>query len=171
MKRLAVAVIFILAICMTLAGCGISPYGADRAENVGENYFDIYVCGAVEREGYYRVKAGTSCTDVIALAGILPQSMLPAWYTDTVTVRTKELVVNYYDGEQLRYCVNANSPEIAYRMSIDGIPDEVVALIADYTEAHGTICNKAQLSTALGEWAEEYCYRFYVAAEDYEAAD
>lgn len=168
MKRLLTTVIFMLVCSLAFSACTLMPYVGVELPEKDEKTFTVYVCGAVEREGYFTVRAGLSYTELITRAGILPQSYLPVYYTDTVTESTKVIVVDYYDGTKQCYCTNANSPEITARNHIDGLPDEVVSLVADYIEAHGTVHNKTQLYEALGEFAEEYIYRFFVAEADYE---
>ncbi len=170
MKRLAVAVIFVL-IALTFAGCALTPYHPSTVETVAARTFDVYVCGAVANEGFYSVEAGTSWTELVSLAGLLAQSIMPEFYTDTITGDVDRLVINYYDGQKACNCVNANSVAIAMRLPIANIPDWVVERIADHIEAHGTIRNKQQLAQALGDAAEDFCYRFFVDMVDYEKAD
>ena len=169
MKRLSATVIFLFVLCVLLAGCVYMPYRGRNIEDNSAETFTVYVCGAVEREGYVTVEAGTSCVDTVKLAGLLPQSILSVYYTDTVTESLKELVVNYADGGKICYCINANSPLIPLHIPIDGLPTEVTELLADYIDRNGAIRNKRQLKSALGEYAEDFHYRFFIAEQDYEA--
>ncbi len=166
-RRLAATVIFLFLLCVALAGCTDIPYAPQKLPNGKAESYSVYVCGAVAREGYYTAAAGTSCVSVIEQAGLLPQSILPSLYTDAVDGSVAVLVVNYFDGQKQCYCVNANSPLIALRMSVDGLPDEVVSLLADWIEANGVFRNKDQVFSALGEYASDYHYRLFVAKEDY----
>ncbi len=167
--RLFTTVIFLLIMCIALAGCTDFPYAPKALPNGKTESFSVYVCGAVAHEGYFTAAVGTSCISVIEQAGLLPQSILPSLYTDTVDGSVTVLVVNYYDGKKQCYCVNANSPMIELRMPVDGLSDEVVRLLADWIEANGRFRNKRQVISALGEYASDYHYRLFVAKEDYAA--
>lgn len=156
-------------LCVALSGCAdLMPYGGEEIVGGVPATFTVYVCGAVENEGYYDVQAGTDLISLIQLAGVLEQSVLPTNYTDTINGKVEEVLVNYFDGEKTCYCIDANSPLIARRFPVDGLPAEVVDLLADWLDAHGVIRNKRQLKQALGSYANDYHYRFYIAKENYE---
>lgn len=127
----------------------------------------VYVCGAVAREGYYTVEAGTDWMTLFSMAGLLPQSMLPLYYTDVVDASVPFVTVDYFDGTKRCSCVNVNSPLIVARLPVEGLPAETVGLLADWIELNGIFRNKQQVLDALGDCAEECGYKLYVAKEDY----
>lgn len=171
-RRLRATVIFLLFLCVLLSACSdLTPYATEEFPHGVASCFTVYVCGAVENEGYFTVRAGTSYVALAELAGLVEQSVLSEWYTDAVDGGTEELVVRYYDGSEIRDCINANSPLIATRSEVDGLPADVVDLLADWIEAHGKLRNKQQLEEALGGYAQDYYYRLFIAREDYEKAD
>lgn len=133
--------------------------------------FRIYVCGAVEQEGYVEVAAGSAYGEVIRRAGILPVSVIPSYAATTVNGSVKQVVVNYHDGQEERECINVNSALIAGRLPIDGISEEIVNKLADYLEQHGKISNRQQLAVALGDGYYHNFYKFFVAEEDYEESN
>ena len=173
-KRLITTAIFILAMVfvgLALCGCtNISPYAPHVLQNKVPEQVTVYVSGAVQNEGYYTVQAGTSYSALVFGAGILPQSVLPQYYTDTIDGSVEEIIINWFDGTKECSSVNVNSPLIANRLFVEGISDSVVNKIADYIEIYGKIVNKQQLQSVLGDDSNEYLYRFFVAKEDYEKA-
>ncbi len=175
MKRRWIAVIFlfVFVLCISLSGCkeDFPPYEEEKSEIMPPQTFTVYVCGAVENEGYVTVEAGETYLTVLELAGILPQSVVPQLHTYPVDGSVTELIVNYSDGEQIYDCINADNLLIAERLGVEGLPTEIVELLADYIAEFGAFHNKQQLKTALGEYAEEYHYRFFISEENYEKAD
>ena len=170
-KRFLTTVVLFLITCTILCGCGTfgTPFGEVEVPSQPETVkYSIYICGAVEREGYYEVEAGTDYAEVLRLAGILPESILPTLSSSYVDGSIKRIIVGYFDGENAHSSINANSALIAARMSVDGLTDEVVNKLADYIDEYGKIANKQQLEQALGEdYAENY-YKLFIADIDYE---
>ena len=154
-----------------LCGCDIlgAPLGEVEVPNQPKTEkVRIYVCGAVEREGYYYAKVGADYVAVLNLAGLLPESILPTLSSSYVDGKITLIIVNYYDGETARISINANSESIVRRMPVNGLSDSVVNKIADYIEAHGKLTNKSQLKLALGDDYEANYYKLYIAEKDYE---
>ena len=173
-RRHLTSVILLFTVCATLCGCGncfVAPL--TRVEvpiQVKIETVRIYICGAVEREGYYNVAIGTDYVEVLRLAGLLPESVMPTLSSSYVDGETKFVIVNYCD-ETFHYSINANSILIASRLPVNGLSDDVVNKLADYIDAHGKIANKLQLEQALGsDYADNY-YKLFIAEEDYEKAD
>ncbi len=169
MRRCA-AVAFLLLCCCLFASCGGTlPYAVQTLPDKSDVYVNVYVCGAVEREGYYTVEAGTGYVELLASVGILPQSVLPLYYTGAVDPSVTELCIDYYDGQAARSCIDANGYIVRNRIHVDGIADEAIAMLADYIERSGTIRNKAMLRDILGEYDELFHYKFFVSRQDYAA--
>ena len=172
--RFITTVILLFIFCATLCGCGVfdAPRsGVEVPIQPTAAPIRIYICGAVEREGYYEVEVGTDYSDVLSLAGILPQSVFPILDSSYVDGNITSIVVNYYDGETVYDSINANSALIAARMPIDGLSESIVNKIADYIELHGKIANKEKLKLALGDDYTDNYYKFFIKENDYEEAD
>lgn len=108
---------------------------------------------------------------LFSMAGLLPQSMIPLYYTDTVDPTVTSITVDYTDGTKRCSCINANSPLIAARLPVEGLPEAAVELLAARIETDGAFRNKQQVIAALGEYAETCAYKLYVAEEDYAETD
>ena len=172
--RFNTTVTLLVALGVILCGCGgcSPPLGKVEVPTKPETKtVRIYVCGAVEHEGYYEVKAGTDYYDVFRLAGILPQSAVPTLSSPYVDGSVTNLIVDFYDGSIRYSSVNANSVLIAMRQHVDGLSDRVVAKLADYLDQNGKITNKHQLELALGgDYADNF-YKLFIAEIDYEEID
>ena len=171
--RFFTTVILLIVVCVVLCGCAFFSAPLSQAEitNRTANKVRIYVCGAVEREGYYEVEVGTDYAEVLRRAGALPQSVTPVLNSSYVDGNLDVIIVDYYDGQTKRVSIDANSVLICARKSVDGLSDEVVNKLADYIDAHGKIANKGQLEQALGrDYANNY-YKLHIAEKDYEQTD
>ena len=170
MRTRFITTVILLIICIVLCGCdNSSSLGKVEIPNQpGKDKVRIYVCGAVEREGYYEAEQGTDYFEVFSLAGILPESALPLVSSPYVDGSVTVLIVDFYDN-QVRYSsVNANNPLISMRMSVDGLTDDIVNKLADYIDEHGKITNKKQLLEALGDDYGDNYYKLFIAEKDYE---
>lgn len=161
---------------MTLCGCSNNGLGSPLGDaEIGQSQskmIRIYVCGAVEREGYYEVKVGTSYFELLQSAGLLyGTSVLPPFSSSYVDGRITKIIVGYYDGENEHDSINANSPLISARLTVDGLSAEVVNKLADYVNEYGKFVNKQQLEVALGNDYGDNYYKLFVAESDYEQAD
>ena len=171
-KRLGTTVILFLAVCVTLCSCdGVldSPLGdVEIPPQPSVETIRIYICGAVENEGYYETVAGANYMDVLRLAGLLSQSVLPTLNSSFVDGKITKIIVNYYDGETACDSINVNNAWIAARMPVKGLSEEVVNKLADYIELNGKIANQQQLKLALGQDYADNFYKLFVAEDDYE---
>ncbi|MCH5153531.1 MAG: hypothetical protein J1F68_06245, partial [Clostridiales bacterium] len=75
-------------------------------------------------------QVGTDYVDVINLAGILPQSVLPMLTSSYVDGQVTVIAVGYYDGQMQHPSINANSDLIAARFPVEGLTEEVVNKLA-----------------------------------------
>ena len=169
--RLNATVILFIVICITLCGCDIfdATLGAVKVPNHSQTAkVRIYVCGAVEREGYYYAEVGTDYISVLRLAGLLPESILPTLSSSYVDGKITQIIVNYYDGKTMRNSINANSVLIVRRAPVNGLDESVVNKIADYIETYGKLTNKKQLKLALGDDYDANFYKLYIPEKDYE---
>lgn len=169
--RFLTTVILLLVICVTLCGCvyfGAAFSDIEVPNQPKSEKIRIYIYGAVQREGYYEVEVGTDYMEVLALAGLLPQSIVPTLSSSYVDGTITVLPVGYYDGDTARSSINVNSILITSRMPVDGLSVAVVNKLADYIEIHGKITNKHQVLEALGDDYDENYYKLYVAEIDYE---
>ena len=184
MKRtIALACILIVAILLfcscdgsfdlvTISGDGfnkptISPYKPQTIDTKDTTTFTVYVCGAVQNEGYYVVEQGTTIADAIALAGILPQTIFPQNATTYIKFDC-QIAVQYSENGTKYNCMNVNSMFVWYNLSYNNIPSEVIAKLHDYYVNHGPITSKQMVKQILNE--EQYQqnhYKIYVAEVDY----
>lgn len=148
-----------------------SPYKSQAVPNKQDGVFKVYVCGAVEREGHYLVPQDKTVADVVAMAGLLPESVMPKNAT-TYIKNNCQIVVDYYQNGATYNCVNVNGATIQNNLLVDNIPAEVVQKLHTYLKNCGKITNKQTLKRILT--AEEYQqnhYKFFVQEADYETAD
>lgn len=174
MKKSFVLALILLILCVTICGCDAStifPLGDKQIEDKITETFRVYVCGAVQNEGYYEVRSGCDYQSVIMLAGIIEQTVFSNNSLTVVTSETAYIVVNYKENGVIYNSINANNPLIAAQLLEDGISLEIVNKIADYVEIFGKITNKQALATALGSDYEDNFFKFFVAMEDYEEVD
>ena len=168
--------IFIFVLCLLFAGCdnSMSPWGGEYVgdtDNTPKTY-KVYVCGAVENEGYYQVTAGETYYQAIIQAGLLPQSALPANFSSIVNEQQLPVIVSYRENGLTRECINANSEFIRERFPYEALSDEVVNKLADYLCEFGKITNKSILHAVLGEDDyKNYYFKLYIAEADYEEVD
>ena len=170
-RFLTTVILLLLAVCVILCGCGIfsSPLGKAEVPNQPSgDKIRIYICGAVEHEGYYYAEVGTDYVQVLRLAGLLPESVPPILNSSYVDGSINVIIVNYYDGGTQHVSINANSVLIVNRGPVDGLSEDVVNKLADYIEAHGKIANKNQLLQALGDDYYANYYKIFISEEDYE---
>lgn len=128
-------------------------------------------CLRFRRSGRGRLRrggGGRRLQHAVEEAGIIAQTYLPDFPYTLVKSTTKQLAVNYFDGEKMCYCVNVNGPLITLRTNVENVSPQVVDKLADYIEEHGKITDKTLLKQILGEdYADNY-YKFFVSMDDYE---
>ena len=165
----------LLFLCIVFCGCDAffnSPLSdVEIVNQAAGKTIRLYVYGAVEREGYVEVAAGSTYDVAIHSAGLLPESVLPSYAAVIVNENLTRVAVDYYDGSVARQCVNVNGVLVIGRFHVDGISDNIINMLADYIEQHGKISNKNELVAALGDDYSANFYKFFVAEEDYEEAD
>lgn len=161
---------------LTLCACDsteILPWGEKtNINNVGlPNSYTVYVCGAVQNEGYYRLYEGETYFVAIREAGLLVASAISSNAFAIVTEQPLPIFVDYIENGTVKNCINVNSQYFLLGLPIDGISLQVVNKIADYIENCGVIRNKKTLLAVLGDDDyENYHYKLYVAEADYEEA-
>lgn len=145
------------------------PYSPKAYLPKTTKYFVVYVCGAVQNEGFVRVRSGSDVAALVSAAGYLPQSYFVS-ENSLVTEKREIFAVDYFDGEKVCSCVNVNSQAVLYKLKFENIDSEIIDKIADYISAHGKITNKAMLREILGETDyQNNHYKFFVSKDDYEA--
>ena len=169
--------ILIFFCCLTLCGCDFSKLSPWKGKEVQNNdskpqQCQIYVCGAVENEGYYEVTEGDTYFDAILQAGLLTQSSLTSDFSSVVDGKLSFVIVPYIENGVVHNCINVNHQFFLLRAPMEGLTAHVVNKIADYLETHGAIHNKKVLRGVLGEQDyENYHYKLYIAEADYEKID
>ena len=160
----------IVSLCLCFCGCSVdfTPFKTHVSDAKPAKVYNVYVFGAVAEEGYGEVAGGADYSMLVEEAGIIAQTYLPDFPYTLVKSTTKQLAVNYFDGENMCYCVNVNGPLITLRMNVENVSPQVVDKLADYIEEHGKITDKTLLKQILGEdYADNY-YKFFVSMDDYE---
>ena len=134
--------------------------------------YKIYVCGAVENEGYYELAEGATYLDAILKAGRLDCSYLRDNANSLVNGLQSAMIVQYIEDGKVYDCYDVNWEYFGFVLPAVGLSETVVSKIAEYRNKHGKIANKAVLLAILGE--EDYAnyyYKLYIAEADYEEAD
>lgn len=187
MKRILALICILIVTITLLCACGgnfgytsisgdgfnkptASPYQSVTLPNKGEVFFKVYVCGAVEREGYYIVPQGKTVADVVAMAGLLPETIMPKNAT-TYIKNNCQIAVSYYQNGETFYCLNVNGATVQYNLSAENISAEIVEKLHTYFTKFGKITNKQMLENILT--AEEYQqnhYKLFVQEADYAEA-
>lgn len=167
MKKI-LAILFV-ALFFVLCGCGLSPNKESEHDDFSAVEFKLYVCGAVEKEGYVVVRQGADVNAAIALAGIAQKASLPT--SGSCLVECDGVIVVDFFDEQGNVCspTNCNGLAVKNKLPCDGIPQNAVNAVADYIAAHGKIKNRAELKLALGDLFADNFYKFFVEEADYEA--
>ena len=185
-KKCALILIIVCLMSMTLCGCEsgenwtwgekISPWGSKNIQNTSgegaKKTYRIYVCGAVENEGYYELSEDATYLDAVLKAGRLDCSYLRDNANLLVNGSQSAIIVQYVADGKVYDCYNVNWEYFSLRLPTVGLSNAVVNKIADYLDKHGKIANKTVLLEILG--AEDYAnnhYKLYVAEADYEEAD
>ena len=166
--RITVTVIMISIICLLLCACGGGTLGEDELADRQPQTVSIYVCGAVENEGYYEINLGADYNELLGMAGLLTVSVPPTFSSSFVDGSVTNVIVSYTDGKNAHNVINVNSQLITNRFEVDGLTSDVVNRLADYIEAHGKIGNRKQLGQALGDDYDDNYYKLFVAEIDYE---
>ena len=162
-------ILLLLALSFVFCGCNLSPEQDKTHTDSSSKTFRVYVCGAVENEGYVTVAEGADVNSAIAIARLAERGLLPT-YGSQLDVADCVVIVSFSDkAGKVCYPVNCNGIAVANKLPCQGVEQNAVDAVADYVAAHGTIRNKTQLKQALGELYSSNYFKFYVAEADYEA--
>lgn len=124
--------------------------------------YEIYVGGAVEREGYYSYGEGDTYLDLLTAAGVHPRGVIGYSLQDRVSSSLTVLIVSYKGDDGLPVTINANSP-LAHIFALDaGVPQGAVNKIIAYKNNRGLFENKAQLIDLLGEEYSSFAFYFHI---------
>lgn len=186
MKRFIALTLLLLFAIVAFCGCGddthyiqgdgfnkptTSPYQSDFLPEVTNVNYRVYVCGAVQTEGYFVVKQGTTIAEVIAFAGILPQTVLPQNAQSFVQTDC-QIMVDYHQNGVNYSVINVNGLVVISNAQAQNVDAEVIAKLHDYYTQHGTITNKNQLKQILTEQQyQKNHYKFFVQERDYATTD
>lgn len=149
----------------------INLYQSQTIPNKTDTTFTVYICGAVQNEGYYVVAQGSTVADAISLAGILTQTIFPTNSQSFVKTNC-QIVVRYYENGTNFDCINVNGAYVQHNLPTPNVPASVIAKLNAYYVQNGAITNKQILQQILTE--QEYQqnhYKFFVQESDYEKAD
>ena len=149
----------------------VSPYKSQTVQNKSDATFTVYVCGAVQKDGYYVVDEGKTVADVVARAGLLPQTVMPENATSIIKSNC-QIAVRYCENDKIYDCLNVNGMTVQFNLQAENISAEIIAKINAYYHQNGAITNKQVLAQILT--AEEYAqnhYKFFVQESDYEKID
>ncbi len=186
MKRFFVLILLLLFVVAIFCGCGdgktelqgdgfnkptTSPYQSEQLPDEDSVTYRVYICGAVQTEGYYVVKQGTTLAEVISLAGILPQTVFPKNAQSFVQTNCQIKVDYHQDGTNYNV-INVNGLVVVFNMPTQNIDAEVIAKLHDYYAEHGVITNKTILKQILTEQQyQQNHYKFFVQERDYATTD
>ena len=185
MKRIFALVLILVCFVTLLSACGnffaqksqiqgdnfnkptLSPYQNQTIPTVVPQTYTVYICGAVQNEGYYTVVQGTTIGDAISLAGLLSQTVLPDNSQMYVQINMQIVVQYLYDGAR-HVGINVNGLYVISNIPTAHISAEVMEKLHNYYMQNGVITNKQILKQILTE--EQYQqshYKLFVAEEDY----
>jgi len=170
MKKSVAVLLTAIALCFALFGCEqeLSP---DDLDNNLSKSFEIYVCGAVAEEGFYSLAEGSAYRNAVEEAGILEQTVMPDFGEQFADGGVSVIIADFAENGKTYNSVNVNSVFVRNKLPIEGVSDDVIALIADYIELNGEIKNKTILLSVLGDKYDSNYYKFYVSETDYEKAN
>ncbi len=169
MKKLLA--ILVMACCLLFCACNL-PFEDVTSPDILPEKYTVYVCGAVENEGFFVVEEGADIQALLLLAKPVSEAVYDGNPLLIVTAQTKQLVVNYESDGTTCYAVNVNGGYVTAERPIANVSTQVVSKIAAYIRENGKITNKNQLKDILDEqeYLENY-YKFYVSVDDYEEID
>lgn len=168
MKKIVTLMLLFLVV---FSACSLSPFAERKTPVKSQKIYSVYVCGAVEKEGFVDAPEGSDFGYLLDMAGASSHAFYPVFSLELVTENTKILAVDYYDGEKACPCINVNGGAVTSRMTVENIDISVINILADHIEQHGKIRNKSVLKAVLGDelYRENY-YKFFVDISDYEYA-
>ena len=127
------------------------------------------VCGAVQNEGYYIVPEGKTVADVVAMAGLIDETIMPENAT-TYIKNNCQIAVDYHQNGATFSCLNVNGATVKYNLPAENISADIIQKLHTYLTNYGKITNKQVLKRILtAEEYEQNHYKFFVTEDDYEA--
>lgn len=120
---------------------------------------EIYIGGAVEREGYYYYDEGATYLELLVMAGVYSEGVIGFDLQDEVLNSLDVLIVNFMGSGGYALSVNANSSLIGI---FSEIPLAVINKITAYKNTHGLFQNKQQLIDLLGEEYSAFIPYFHI---------
>ena len=167
MRNVARVSALLIVACLFLCCCS-APYAERAVTSKSPTYFDIYVSGAVEKDGCFSVIAGSDYGSLLTLAGTLDGlSAVPDYISRFVTPSFSEVIVGYVLDGVTYDSVNVNGALIIARLPVDNVEYRIVNKLADYLETYGTVTNRDILRKALGSDYESSYYKFFISRQDY----
>ncbi len=165
---------FLLAMCLislfVFSSCNakIMPFKAKQFSAKQPRVFSVYVCGAVENEGYVDIFEGTDYQSLILSAGYIPQMVMPKTPYAVVREDVSTVVLNYFDGQKECYCINLNGAVVSDNLPCENVSPQVIEKLHNYVVANGKISDRALLKQILGNDYQDNFYKFFVSESDYE---
>ncbi len=170
MKRIGIlSFVAVLVVACLLVGCrdDVTPMGDKDLPDNQTKYVSVYICGAVQNSGFFKIPEGTDVqTAVLEYARILDNGVLPAYSLEFVH-DGDVIIVDYVVGKTRYSVTNVNGMYVVSRLGVDNVETDVINMLADYISANGKIRNNADLRSALGDKYNENFYKFYVSEDDY----
>ena len=166
MKNVVTVSALLWALCLVFCGCSM-PYAEKTIPSNKTTYFNIYVSGAVENDGYFSFVAGSDYKEVLTKAGELPATYCSNDLSRLLTRDVREIILDYKVNGVTFYSVNVNGILITSRSPVDNVEPRIVDMLADYIESNGKITNRIKLRQALGEYYEDNFYKFFISEQDY----
>ena len=176
MKRIAAFITVLAIVLLALCGCIARPFAEqiitinnqnDNSVGDGPATRQLYVSGAVERDGYITVPTVCDYKTVFDAVGVLTYSAIPANVREFVNPNVDECIVGFVYNNKTYDSINVNGLMVTSRYDIDGVEADVVGKLADYIEINGKVTNREQLKLALGGDYKDNYYKFYIAVTDY----
>lgn len=167
MKNVTKISALIILICLLLCSCS-APYSEREIPSKNPTYYNIYVSGAVENDGYFSFVAGGDFREVLTEAGVITDVTYFSYDLSRLLTRDiTEIIFNYSLNGVMHYSVNVNSALIISRSYIENVEPRVVDKLADYIEHNGKITNREDMRQALGEDFNDNFYKFFISEQDY----
>lgn len=168
----SVVILINAVVCLSLTGTisFADEYASVIEQNANENGKWIYVCGAVEKEGYYYAMKGDTEYSLIMQADPCDNYAYDFSYNETVDIDNVSLIaVGFYVGNQAFSPLDVNGASFAEFAETYGITQTVINSISNYKETYGSFTSKAQLQTLLGGEYDDYYFMLYVGGAVNEA--
>ncbi|MEG2014431.1 MAG: hypothetical protein RR086_01750 [Clostridia bacterium] len=174
-KQLIIFAIVFTVIFTLTASCAVGGSGGFFNVETGKRFTFtvkqeekrfVYICGAVEKEGYYSFVEGKTYIDVISMAKAQEDYFHENWYDEEIDYNiVEQIIVNFTIDGHIAYVVNVNN-SIAVA-NCDYLTVAQKTQISQYIDKHGVITNLSQLSDTLVDYHTARG-RLYVDKDEYE---